>query len=143
MINSGSNKKNSISMTQARLLVVVIGFLLPYLARLAGGLNWLWPYLDGGWGGFLLLSGFNAIAWLSVLGISFLYKRPVSLLAPALPGFGLLALGHYLLDLSADAQSAIALVFFPIYALVPIGIGGIIGYLIDRHLRKSASNSYI
>ncbi len=133
-----SQENKGISMTQARLLVVIIGFLLPYLARLPGGLNWLWPYLDGGWGGFVLLSGFNAIAWLSVLGISFLYQRPVSLLAPTLPGFGLLALGHYMLDLSADAQSPIALVFFPIYALVPILVGGIIGYLIDRYLRKTA-----
>jgi hypothetical protein len=55
---------------------------------------------------------------------------------PSLFGFGFLAWAHYSLDLAADAQAAIALVFIPIYALLPIGIGGAIGYVVDRRLRS-------
>ncbi len=122
-------------MTRARWLVVATGVALPYLARLPGGLDWLRQYTDAGLGGALLLGGFNAIAWGAIVGISLAYRHARSLLAPALAGFGALAWAHATLDLRADAQAAIALVFLPIYALLPIAIGGAVGYAIDRRLR--------
>jgi len=40
------------------------------------------------------------------------------------------------LDLRADAQASLALVFLPIYALLSIAVGGVLGYLLDRFLRR-------
>lgn len=124
-------------MHRARLLVAGLGLPLPLLARLPGGLAWLAQLTDSGWQGLLFLSGCNAIAWLAMLGISLLYRRPLSLLAPCLPGFGFLAWGYFSLDLAADAQAAIGLVILPIYALAPIALGGLVGYLSDRRLRAA------
>lgn len=123
-------------MRKDRLLVILIGLLLPYLARLPKGSAWLMQYLDTGAAGLLFFAGLNAIAWLAIFVVSFWYRNAYSTLAPALLGFGFLAWAHYGLDLRADAQAAIALIFIPIYALAPILIGAIIGYLIDRRLRK-------
>lgn len=72
----------------ARLLLVIAGVVLPYAARLPFGLEWVRQYTDVGLGGWLLLGGFNAIAWSALLGISFLYRRPIALLVPCLIGFG-------------------------------------------------------
>jgi len=43
---------------------------------------------------------------------------------------------HGTLDLSANPNAAIALVIMPVYALVPIAVGGIFGYIVDRMLRR-------
>lgn len=123
------------TMMRARWLVVLVGTALPYLARLPGGIDWLRQYTDAGLGGALFLGGFNAIAWGAILAASVLYRHAAAVLAPAVAGFGFLAWAHATLDLAADAQAAIALVFLPLYALLPIAIGAAVGYAIDRHLR--------
>lgn len=128
------------TMRNARWLVVLAGVLLPYIARLPGGLEWLRQYTNTGLGGWLLLGAFNAIAWLAILTASLFYQRPSSLLWPAIFGFGFLAYAHYGLDLSADAQAGVAVVFIPIYALVPIFVGTIIGYIADRIARRRHAN---
>ena len=125
------------NMRNARLSIVLFGVLLPYVARLPRGAEWLQQYTDSGFAGLLLLTKFNAIAWGALLAISFLYQRPASLLAPCLLGFGYLFWAHNTLDLAADAQAAIVLAFIPIYALVPIAIGGVIGYAVDMNMRRS------
>lgn len=123
-------------MQKARFIIIILGILLPYLARLPGGIEWLQQYTDISIGGWLFFGAFNAIAWGSILAISFKYKRPLSLIAPCLLGFGFLAWAHYTVDLAADAQAAIALIFIPIFALLPIAIGGIVGYWIDQKLER-------
>jgi hypothetical protein len=123
------------TMRNARFIVVLVGVLLPYAARLPRGIEWLRQYTDTSLGGWLFFAAFNAIAWGAMLAISLMYRRPVSLLAPGLLGFGFLAWAHATVDLKADAQAAIALVFIPIYALVPIAIGGAMGYVVDRRMR--------
>ena len=45
----------------------------------------------------------------------------------------------YGVDLAADAQAGLALLFIPIYALVPIIIGAIIGYIADRISRSNGA----
>ena len=121
-------------MNTARIIVALIGIFLPYVARLPRGMAWVSQYLNVGIGGFIFFAALNAIAWGSIIGVSYFYKQPVSLILPALFAFGFLAWAHYSLDLAADAQSAIALVFIPLCALPLVGIGGLIGYLIDRKL---------
>lgn len=124
---------------RARLAIVLIGILLPYAARLPAGIAWLKQYTDAGLNGFLFLSAFNAIAWGAILAISFLYRRSLSMAVPAVLGFGFLAWAHYTLDLNADAQAPVALVFIPIYALLPIAVGGVAGYVLDRRLRRRSA----
>ncbi|KRB05108.1 hypothetical protein [Lysobacter sp. Root690] len=127
------------TMRKARLLVMLVGILLPYAARVPRGIGWLQQYTDNGIGAWLFMGAFNAIAWGAIIAVSFLYKRPSSLWAPVLLGFGFLAFAHYSLDLAADAQAAIALVFIPLYALVPIAIGAIVGYFMDRSARLASA----
>jgi hypothetical protein len=121
-------------MRKWRVVVIVVGILLPYIARVPRGFPWLSDYTNGGLSGFLLMGAFNAIAWGSIVGLSSWYQRPSSILFPAALGFGYLAWAHFSLDMRSDAQAAIALVLIPIYALLPIFIGALIGYFIDRRL---------
>ena len=127
------------TMRKARILVVLLGLLLPYATRLPRGAEWLHQYTDLSFGGWLFLGAFNAIAWGAILVVSFLYRRPVSLFVPSLLGFGFLAWAHYTLDLAADAQAAIALIFIPIVALAPILVGAAIGYFLDRRSRPQSA----
>lgn len=122
-------------MRRARIWVALIGIALPYVARLPGGIAWLQQYLESGLMGFAFISGFNAVAWLTILAASLIYQRPASLLGPALPGFAFLAWMHGTLNLGGDGQAGIALLFIPFYALLPIAIGGVVGYFLDRWLR--------
>jgi hypothetical protein len=113
----------------------MIGVLLPYLARIPGawvrGPGWFTSYLPNWWG-VLFFGAFNAVAWGSLLGASFLLQKPPSLLLPAALGFGFLAFAHGVVDLGADAQAAIALVFIPIYAVPLIGIGTAVAAWLER-----------
>ena len=125
------------TMSKARFMLVVVGIFLPYLARLPRGSEWLEQYTDGGLGDWLFFGAFNAIAWGAILAVSVKYERPASLVAPCLLGFGYLAWAHGTLDLTTNANAPIALVIIPVYALVPIAVGGVIGYVVDRMLRRS------
>lgn len=124
------------AMGRARLLAALAGILLPYVARVPGGIDWLMQYLDTGIGGYLLLGAFNAVAWGAILLIGLGYRHPASLLAPALPGFAFLAWAHGTLDLDADAQAPVALIFIPLHALILIVPGGLAGYVLDMFLRR-------
>ncbi|OAM53034.1 hypothetical protein A7981_06325 [Methylovorus sp. MM2] len=121
-------------MQKARIFIVLLGISLPYIARLPKGMVWLAQYTDGGLDSFLFIEAFNAIAWGILLGVSFFYRHSISLAIPTILGFGFLAWVHYTLDLAADAQSALAFIFIPIYACIPILIGGIFGYGLDKYL---------
>lgn len=125
-------------MLTIRIAIVISGILLPYLVRIPGGSGWLQQYTGSGIGGFLFIAVFNAIAWGAILSFTFLYKHKLPVIAPVLFGFVPLAWVHSVYDLSSDAQAGVGLVFIPIYALAPIAVGGVIGYLIDRHLIKKS-----
>ena len=127
------------TMRKARIIVFLVGLLLPYAARFPRGSEWLHQYTDIGFWGWLFFGAFNAIAWGAILAVSFLYQRPASLLAPSLLGFGFLAWAHYSLDLAADAQAAVALIFIPVFALAPILVGTAIGYFLDRRSRTQSA----
>jgi hypothetical protein len=119
-----------------RIIVAIVGILLPYVVRIPRGAAWVEQYTDVSLGGFLFIGAFNAIAWGSIIALSFLYRRPALLLLPCVAGFAFLGWAHYTLDLASDAQAAIALDFIPVYALLPIALGGAIGYVLDRRLRR-------
>ena len=116
-------------------MVVIVGVLLPYLVRIPRGAEWVSQYTNAGIFGFIFFGAFNAVAWGSIIVVSFLYHRVSSLLIPVTLAFGFLGYEHYTLDLRADAQSAIALVFIPFYALIFVAVGGLLGFVYDRVLR--------
>jgi hypothetical protein len=124
------------TMTLARVLIVIVGILLPFAARIPGGRPWLGQYTDGGIDGVGMIQAWNAMAWGSLLVLSFVGSRPATLLVPCVLGFGYLAWAHGTLDLAADAQAGIGVVFIPIYACVLIAIGAIVGSVIDRRRRR-------
>lgn len=125
-------------MRVARIVVVVIGILLPYLARIPGALqhgsHWLTSYFgDPGHrlGAVLFFGAFNAIAWGSVLLATMTYRSPHAVWFPAVLGFGFLAFVHSTYDLASDAQAAVGLVFIPIYSLPFILAGWLLGLVFD------------
>ena len=125
-------------MRKVHFAVIVFGILLPYLARVPRGLSWLNEYTSLGIAAFLMIEAFNAISWGSIVLLSFWYQRPASILFPVVFGFSYLAWAHFSLDLKSDAQAGIALFIIPIYALLPILIGALIGYFFDRRSRRGA-----
>jgi len=59
--------------------VSIVGFALPYVARLPGcvtkGWGWLLQYLDSGLLGALFLGGFNLVAVATAVGATLLLHR--------------------------------------------------------------------
>lgn len=134
-------------MKAARISVVVIGILLPYLARIPGailyGPEWLTSYFgDPGHRLFatLFFGAFNAIAWGSVLLTTMTYRSPHATWFPAMFGFGFLALVHGIYDLTSDAQAAIGLIFIPIYSLPFVLVGWLLGLGLDWFWQRRARN---
>lgn len=119
-------------MFAARIVAVLAGIMLPYAARVTRGEEWLMSYIELGWGGFAFIQFFNAFAWGSILLISLLYRRPAALWPPCLLAYGYLAWAHASLNLAADAQAAVALVFIPLYAIPLAAVGGLVGYGLNR-----------
>lgn len=115
--------------------IVLFAFVLPYLSRLPGGRAWLGQFTYGGWGAFLLLAGCSAVVWGGLLICSLLYRRTASLWVPALLGFGYLAWAYGTINLRSDAQAALGLLMVPIYSLVPMLAGGLLGLFVDRRPR--------
>ena len=120
-------------MKTIRILIVVVGIVLPYIVRIPRGSAWVEQYTDISVQGFLFFGAFNAIAWGSLFALSFWLRRPAALLFPCVLGFSFLAWAHNSLDLAADAQAGISFIVIPIYALLPISVGAAIGYVVDRH----------
>jgi hypothetical protein len=124
----------------ARILVVLIGILLPYLARIPGvflhGANWFTSYLGSGLDAFVLLGVCNALCWGAILAASFTYRHARSVWFPAVLGFGFLALSHAFLDLSSNSTAAISLIFIPIFSLPLVIVGWLAGLWYDRRLSR-------
>jgi hypothetical protein len=128
------------TMKTARLLVIVVGVLLPYLARIPGmavnGVGWFTSYLGGGLAGVAFIGAFNAVCWVSILAATCTYRHARSVWFPAVLGFALPAIVHASVDLAADAQAAIVLVFIPLYSLPLVFIGWLIGRWYDRKISR-------
>jgi len=128
--------ESTMSMNAARFLIAIVGIVLPYAVRIPQGWAWVEQYTSAGLGGALFIESLNAIAWGALIALSFVIRRPALLLIPCALGFGYLAWAHATLDLAADAQAAIAVVFIPFYALVPIAIGGVVGIVSELALAR-------
>lgn len=131
-------------MSLARVRIVLLGVLAPYLARVPGiaanGLEWLTDYV-GNVAAIAFLQSFNAIAWGSLVFLSYFVRRPIAIAVPALVGLGFVARAHSGLDLAGDPQNGVALVFIPIYALPVIGMSFVLSFVAFRGWRVSARKS--
>ncbi len=108
-------------MLRMRLAIAVGGLFLPYVARIPGtlvhGMSWVRSYTSAGLGGFALIQSFNIVAWGTLFGLSFLARSPRAILLPTVAGLGFVGVAHAGVDLAADPQNPIALLFIPLYAL--------------------------
>ena len=131
MLGSSLNRRR---MWRARLLLVLVGVSIPYLARIPGafvrGTDWATSYLSAGFPGFVFIQSFNSLAWGSLLALSFLVRKPSPLVAPSLTGLGFVAVAHARLDLAADAQNSVAVAFIPVYAFPIIGVTFLVSVLL-------------
>ena len=123
-------------MRRARLLIAIVGILLPYAARIPGalihGIPWLTSYFGSAWWAFLMFAAFNAVNWGSILIATLAYRHARSAWFPAVLGFALPIAAHTAVDLSADAQAAVALVVIPFASLPGVVVGWLLGLWYDR-----------
>lgn len=135
------------SMKKGRITIVILGILLPYLARIPGsilhGKYWLVQYISGGLAGFLILGGFNAICWGNILAFTFAYRRAYSIWFPVIVGFAYPIYGHYSLDIASDGQAAIALIVIPIRSVPLVILGGLIGLVFDVIIDKKLKYGWV
>lgn len=120
-----------------RWAIAVVGVTLPYVAQW-GQAGWD-IYWGSGWQGQLLIGAMGAVLWLPLLGLTWCYRYPLSMLPSALLGFGFALWGHVSVDLSADAQAALALVVIPVWALVPAAVGALMGWGLEVRARRKAA----
>lgn len=130
------NDAESIKMRRNRWIIAILGIAMPYLSRLPGipdhGWWWLSSYFgDNLWAPFFF-GAFNAVCWIPVIVGSYLYKRSSSIWYPAAGALASSAVMHSTVDLSADAQAALALIVIPFLTLPFSATGWIIGYMIER-----------
>ncbi|MEO0514643.1 MAG: hypothetical protein AAF086_05035 [Planctomycetota bacterium] len=121
----------------ARVVVVLFGIMMPYLARLPGipehGVDWLVSYFgEPVVFGVLFFGVFNMLCWGSILGATFLFRSASTVWFPAVAGFGFCFWCHSQLDLASDAQAGIGIVVFPVVALLPILIGTLAGWAYEK-----------
>jgi len=117
-----------------RVIVIAVGALLPVV--------FWWPSLppaDLIFQAILFMEVVHVIPIAAIWLVSYLYDRPVSILFPAIAGYGFLAFTYWdtLHPPSGQRISSTAsliLLFAPLYALLPILIGAVIGYAVDKYL---------
>ena len=131
------------ALRRARWTLAVLGIIAPYLARLPGipthGLGWLTSYFGDHWIAPLFFGAFNAVAWVPAVLLTLTYRHPQSVWFPAIGLVGSSLWLHSLVDLSADAQAAIALVVLPFYTLPFTATGWLLGHFYDRRLAARRS----
>ena len=106
--------------------IILLGILLPYGSNFFGGcLVGFDPY--GYWGDLdklLFIQLFNMFAVIpAALTYICMIRQPTWLrLLPTIFGYTFLSLGHFILNLSSDAQAGLGVVFIPYYAMFLIGL---------------------
>ena len=112
---------------------------LPYLSRLYRGLDWANQYVPDDLGGVLFFAALNAIPVAPLLLAWFLRERfPATWYVTFAAVTCFICYLHHDFDLSADAQSAVALLFFPFVVLVPGLAVAVVSAGIEALVRKKS-----
>ena len=129
------------TLKQMRWSIAILGICMPYLARIPGtfthGAQWLISYFGDGLGAVAFFGAFNVICWGAALLATLGYRHAQSAWFPTVAALGSSAWLHSTVDLAADAQAALALVFIPFMTLPFTATGWIIGHLVDRYLQST------
>jgi hypothetical protein len=128
------------------LAAALLCLILPLLSRLPRGMDWVAQYFpDKGHVliGILFFGGCALVPAVVVL-VAFLVSRgprywPGSLAAVA--AWGLLVYFHHDNDLAADAQSALTLIFIPLYAAAIAAGAGALGVVVQALAKKRGAVS--
>lgn len=124
------------TLTTLRWATVILGVLMPYLARLPGipehGMDWLTSYFGTGVAAIVFFGLFNAVSWGAALLTSFTLQRVSTALLPPVAALGSSAWLHSTVDLAADAQAAIALIVIPFFTLPFTATAWIMAFLLER-----------
>ncbi len=123
--------------------ILLAGLLCPFVARLPGavfyGMEFLLQYLIPV-KKILFISAINLIPFTVLAVVVARSASRAGVVGAVAVVFGLNLFGHGMLDLNSSSTAAVALVFIPIYTLllVPVGyllgriVGGVAGYLKRR-----------
>lgn len=123
------------------LLILVLGLVLPYLARIPGiprhGMDWFLSYLPS-LVAVLFFGVFNLIPLAALFLLRIIIpNRSLPFYMATLLSYGFMFWAHATLDLASDAQAAIALFFIPIYASGLVVAGWVIGWVIGLCLQRA------
>lgn len=131
--------------TRFRIGIVALGVALPYLSRLPGiashGTDWLMGYRYMSAQGAALLGAINAIDWIAILLLSFLYRSMLAAVVATLIAFAFPAYAHATFHVRASPEAGMDLLFWPIVALFPIFLSVAIGLAVDAVFRWKAPRS--
>ncbi|HVK94744.1 MAG TPA: hypothetical protein VM571_08455 [Noviherbaspirillum sp.] len=138
-MNSPSEQRDKPKEDVTLWYVIGLGVVWPYLARVPGtfihGHKWLTSYFPS-LEGVVFFGIFNLIPWGALALLRASYRNSViPFWSAAAAALCFLFYVHSRLDLAADAQAAIALVFIPIYSVGAVLLGWGAG-LIIQWIRK-------
>lgn len=122
-------------MKEARLLIVVIGVVLPTLARIPAYLlfDQIWLAKDIAWGDTLFLEGaLAAVVWAPIVIFSLFYRSPRYLSLPAVMGFVPMAVLYALPEHPRGPQTLLSSLLFLLCIVPSVLAGGGIGLWLDR-----------
>jgi hypothetical protein len=117
------------------LILAALGLSTPYVASLRAPTPIGWDGLSA----FLFLQAFNAAWWLPALAGIVVIRSFVLACLPFFAGLGGSFYFYRDLDLSADAQAALALVFYPLYAAGLALFTLVVATLADRAWKRPSS----
>lgn len=126
-------------------LIVIFGVLLPYLGMLpaalarGGGSAALRASLAPRAIAFLEIT--TAFIWVPIVAGTLLFRWPLAAVVSAAIGFAFAVYGYVSLGFSTDAQTAIGYVFVPVFSAPLVVVGWVIGFVIDRYLRRRAART--
>ncbi|GEM_PF-1330413 len=128
------------------LVAALVCLILPLLSRLPRGMDWVAQYYpDKGYVliGILFFGGCALVPALVVL-VAFLFSRGPCYwpgLFATVAAWGLLIYFHHDNDLAADAQSALTLIFIPLYAAAIAAVAALLGWIAQWLAGKNRPSS--
>ncbi|MDD4818009.1 MAG: hypothetical protein PHI85_08585 [Victivallaceae bacterium] len=158
---NGGGRDDDMMMNDSRqtaIWIALIGMFLPFAANFIGGdVNGFSSeqYWFGGrgnpavrWDGVFFIAVFNLFAVGAALGSWLLLCRihRVLRMVPTAVGYGFLAVAHFNLDLSSDAQAGIVLVAAPFFAAVVTAVTTVLvlfGRFLRYQCRRASGRSFI
>lgn len=124
----------------------LVCLILPLLSRLPRGMDWVAQYYPDK--GYVLIAilffGGCALVPAIVVLVAFLVSRGPRYwpgLFASLAAWGLLVYFHHDNDLAADAQSALTLIFIPLFAAAIAAVAALLGWILQFVAGRSRSSS--